>query len=69
MSSQLTGVELGKMIQAVDQLSTEVDRLSVRLDQLESQLDKGKGVILGVFLIASGIGAAMSAIIQKVFTS
>jgi hypothetical protein len=69
MASQLTGVELGKMIQAVDQLSTEVDRLSVRLDQLESQLDKGKGVILGVFLIASGIGAAMSAIIQKVFTS
>ena len=55
MSSQLTGVELGKMIQAVDQLSTEVDRLSVRLDQLESQLDKGKGVILGVFLVASGI--------------
>ena len=69
MSSQLTGVELGKMIQAVGQLSTEVDRLSVRLDQLESQLDKGKGVILGVFLVASGIGAAMSAIIQKVFTS
>jgi|TARA_R110000744_G_scaffold295862_1_gene405880 hypothetical protein len=69
VSSQLTGVELGKMIQAVDQLSTEVDRLSVRLDQLESQLDKGKGVILGVFLVASGIGAAMSAIIQKVFTS
>ncbi len=69
MSSQLTDVELGKMIQAVDQLSTEVDRLSVRLDQLESQLDKGKGVLLGVFLVASGIGAAMSAIIQKVFTS
>ena len=69
MASQLTGVELGKMIQAVDQLSTEVDRLSVRLDQLESQLDKGKGVILGVFLVASGIGAAISAIIQKVFTS
>jgi len=69
VSIQLTGVELGKMIQAVDQLSTEVDRLSVRLDQLESQLDKGKGVILGVFLVASGIGAAMSAIIQKVFTS
>ena len=69
MSSQLTGVELGKMIQAVDQLSTEVDRLSVRLDQFESQLDKGKGVLLGVFLVASGIGAAMSAIIQKVFTS
>tara|TARA_R100000306_G_C4269524_1_gene89418 strand:- start:223 stop:432 length:210 start_codon:yes stop_codon:yes gene_type:complete len=69
MGTQLTDVELGKMIQAVDQLSTEVDRLTVRIDQLESQLDKGKGVLLGVFVVASGIGAAMSTLIQKVFTS
>ena len=65
----LTDVEIGKMLQAVDQLSKEVDRLTIRLDQLESQLDKGKGVLLGVFIVASGLGAAMSAIIQKVFTS
>ena len=43
----LTDVEIGKMLQAVDQLSKEVDRLTIRLDQLESQLDKGKGVLLG----------------------
>jgi hypothetical protein len=64
----LTDVEIGKMLQAVDQLSKEVDRLTNRLDQLESQLDKGKGVLLGVFIVASGLGAAMSAIIQKVLT-
>ena len=64
----LTDVEIGKMLQAVDQLSKEVDMLTIRLDQLERQLDKGKGVLLGVFIVASGLGAAMSAIIQKVFT-
>ena len=64
----LTDVEIGKMIQAVDQLSKEVDRLTVRVDQLESQLDKGKGVLLGVFVIASGLGAAASTMIQKMFT-
>ena len=64
----LTDVEIGKMIQAVDQLSKEVDRLTVRLDQMESQLDKGKGVLLGVFVIASGLGAAASTMIQKMFT-
>ena len=64
----LTDVEIGKMIQAVDQLSKEVDRLTVRLDQLESQLDKGKGVLLGVFVIASGLGAEASTMIQKMFT-
>ena len=65
----LTDVEIGKMIQAVDQLSKEVDRLTVRLDQLESQLDKGKGVLLGVFVIASGLGAAASTMIRKMFTT
>ena len=65
----LTDVEIGKMIQAVAQLSKEVDRLTVRLDQLESQLDKGKGVLLGVFVIASGLGAAASTMIQKMFTT
>ena len=65
----LTDVEIGKMIQAVDQLSKEVDRLTVRLDQLERQLDKGKGVLLGVFVIASGLGAAASTMIQKMFTT
>ena len=64
----LTDVEIGKMIQAVDQLSKEVDRLTIRLDQLESQLDKGKGALLGVFVIASGLGAAASTMIQKMFT-
>ena len=64
----LTDVEIGKMIQAVDQLSKEVDRLTIRLDQLESQLDKGKGVLLGVFVIASGLGAAASTMKQKMFT-
>ena len=61
----LTDVEIGKMLQAVDQLSKEVDRLTVRLDQMESQLDKGKGVLVGVFLVASGLGAAASTVVQK----
>ena len=61
------GVEIGKLIQAVKTLSKEVDRLSSRLDSLESQLDKGKGLFVGVLLIASGAGAAISTIMNKWF--
>ena len=61
------GVEMGKLIQAVKTLSKEVDRLSKRLDSLESQLDKGKGLFVGVLLIASGAGAAISTIMNKWF--
>ena len=42
------GVEVGKLIQAVETLSKDVERLSKRLDSLESQLDKGKGLFIGV---------------------
>ena len=61
------GVEMGKLIQAVKTLSKEVDRLSSRLDSLESQLDKGKGLFVGVLLIASGAGAAISTVMNKWF--
>jgi len=44
-----------------------VDRLSKRLDSLESQLDKGKGLFVGVLLVASGAGAAISTLMNKWF--
>ena len=57
-------IEMGKLIQAVQTLSKDVDRLSKRLDSLESQLDKGKGLFIGILLVASGAGAAISTIIS-----
>ena len=55
-------IEMGKLIQAVQTLSKDVDRLSKRLDSLESQLDKGKGLFVGVLLVASGAGAVSGGI-------
>ena len=60
-------IEMGKLIQAVQTLSKDVDRLSKRLDSLESQLDKGKGLFIGILLVASGAGAAISTIMNKWF--
>ena len=61
------GVEVGKLIQAVETLSKDVERLSKRLDSLESQLVKGKGLFIGVLLVASGAGAAISTLMNKWF--
>tara|TARA_R100000306_G_C4274482_1_gene91830 strand:+ start:310 stop:513 length:204 start_codon:yes stop_codon:yes gene_type:complete len=60
-------VEMGKLIQAVKTLSKDVERLSNRLDSLESQLDKGKGLFVGILLVASGAGAAISSLMNKWF--
>ena len=60
-------VEMGKLIQAVKTLSKDVERLSNRLDSLESELDKGKGLFVGILLVASGAGAAISSLMSKWF--
>jgi len=60
-------VEIGKLIQAVEMLSKEVDTLTCRIRDLESQLNKGKGVLIGIFLVASGFCAAVSTIFGKWF--
>jgi hypothetical protein len=66
-STEVDAIEVGKLIQAVETLSKDVDRLSKRLDSLESQLDKGKGMFVGVLLVASGAGAAISTLMNKWF--
>ena len=64
-NSEVDGVEIGKLIQAVETLSKEVDTLTCRIRDLE--LNKGKGVLVGIFLVASGLGAAVSAMFGKWF--
>jgi hypothetical protein len=67
MAPSNSEVEMGKLIQAVETLSKDMERLSNRLDSLESQLDKGKGLFIGILLVASGAGAAISSLMSKWF--
>ena len=67
LSTDVDPVKIGKLIQAVETLSKDVERLSKRLDSLESQLDKGKGLFIGILLVASGAGAAISTLMNKWF--
>jgi len=66
-STDVDPVKIGKLIQAVETHSKDVERLSKRLDSLESQLDKGKGLFIGILLVASGAGAAISTLMNKWF--
>ena len=67
MAPNNSEIEMGKLIQAVEILSKDVERLSNRLDSLESLLDKGKGLFVGILLVASGAGAAISSLMNKWF--
>ena len=66
--SNMNDIDAGKLIAVVEQLSKTVDKLDSRIQELESQLTKGKGMLVGVFLTASGLGAAASSAFSKWFT-
>ena len=66
--SNMNDIEAGKLIAVVEQLSKTVDKLDTRIEELEKQLTKGKGMLVGVFVTASGLGAAATSVVSKWFS-
>ncbi len=63
----LSELEQGKLLVAVESLEKQVNRLNGRIDSLEGQFKSGRGIIIGVFLTASGISAAVATSLGKWF--
>lgn len=62
---KLNDVDLGRLIQAVETLTSEVTTLNSRVRELETQLAKGKGVFSGVILVSGVCGALIAALFNK----
>lgn len=62
---KISEVDLGRLIQAVETLTTEVSALNSRVRELETQLAKGKGVLSGVVLVSGACGALVAAVLNK----
>jgi hypothetical protein len=60
-------LETGRLTQAVETLTTEVNLLRIKMESIEGQVNKGKGLMVGLFLAAGGIGAAVSTAFHKLF--
>ena len=60
--SEVSDLEIGKLIQKVDSLETMVREQNDRLDKLAQQLDRTRGIGIGVVLATvglSGIGGSL----------
>ena len=60
--SEVTDLEIGKLIQKVDSLETMVREQNNRLDKLDQQLERTRGIGIGVVLATvglSGIGGSL----------
>ena len=60
--SELSDVELGKIIQQVSALEVLLKEQNIRLDKLDQQLERTRGIGIGVVLATvglSGVGASL----------
>ena len=60
--SEVSDLEIGKLIQKVDSLETMVREQNDRLDKLDQQLESTRGIGIGVVLATvglSGIGGSL----------
>ena len=60
--SDVSDLEIGKLIQKVDSLETMVREQNNRLDKLDQQLERTRGIGIGVVLATvglSGIGGSL----------
>ena len=60
--SEVSDLEIGKLIQKVDSLETMVREQNDRLDKLDRQLERTRGIGIGVVLATvglSGIGGSL----------
>ena len=60
--SEVSDLEIGKLIQKVDNLQVMVSEQNARLDKLDKQLERTRGIGIGVVLATvglSGIGGSL----------
>ena len=60
--SEVSDVELGKLIQQISTLEVMVKEQNVRLDKLDQQLERTRGIGIGIVLASfglSGVGASL----------
>ncbi len=60
--SEVSDLEIGKLIQKVDNLQVMVSEQNDRLDKLDKQLERTRGIGIGVVLATvglSGIGGSL----------
>ena len=63
--SEVTDVEIGKLIQKVDSLERTIRDNNARLYILEKELTNAKGMGIGIFLMAIGGTSVITSFVHK----
>jgi hypothetical protein len=65
--SDIDPVEFGKLINAVETLTSEVESLRTEVKTMKEQMTGARGVAVGLMLAAGGLGAGATHVLEKLF--
>jgi hypothetical protein len=63
--SDIDPVQFGRLLNAVETLTTQVAELDQKVETLNGQITGGKGVIMGLLITAGGLGAGATKLLEK----
>ena len=63
--SEISDVEIGKLIQKVEQLELAVKTNNSKLDRVESQLERGRGIAIGIVIAGAGLGGIGGSVLTR----
>jgi hypothetical protein len=63
--SDIDPVQFGRLLNAVETLTTQVAELDQKVETLNGQITGGKGVVMGLLITAGGIGAGATKLLEK----
>lgn len=58
--SEIDPIQFGQLIAQVENLNETVKKLTVEVDDLKTTISGGRGVAIGLFMAAGGIGAGVT---------
>lgn len=65
MNEQISPVEFGKLLNAVEHMTKEVESLRDEVSTMKEQMTGARGVAVGLMLAAGGVGAGATHLIDK----
>ena len=61
--------EIGRLIEVTSQLRKEVSMLNDRIREIEGKMSTGRGIMIGIVLVAGFLGAQVSDWVKALFAA
>lgn len=65
--NDISPVEFGKLINAVETLTVEVESLREEVSTMKQQMTGAKGIAVGLMFAAGGLGASATHLFERLF--